>query len=144
MAPCLRACAAMCLLVARLLGRRPQALPLPQAHSLLTPVNLLAEHPWRAWPLLPAGRKIMTTSQDNRIRVWDYLYSTAQVGNLQAGDRRGRLHRCLTHAALLQAVLVPWWASERGHRPLPCRPCPHLPSSPPTARLCTARTSTAT
>ncbi|KAL4435880.1 hypothetical protein ABPG77_000642 [Micractinium sp. CCAP 211/92] len=24
------------------------------------------------------GRKIMTTSQDNRIRVWDYLYSTAQ------------------------------------------------------------------
>lgn len=24
------------------------------------------------------GRKIMTTSQDNRIRVWDYLYSTSQ------------------------------------------------------------------
>lgn len=26
-----------------------------------------------------AGRKILTTSQDNRLRVWDYLYATEQV-----------------------------------------------------------------
>lgn len=65
----------------RLLARQHQALPLAQARSLLTPVTLLTEHPCRAWPLLPAGRKIMTTSQDNRIRVWDYLYSTEQVGS---------------------------------------------------------------
>lgn len=28
---------------------------------------------------LSAGRKILTTSQDNRLRVWDYLYSTNQA-----------------------------------------------------------------
>lgn len=26
-----------------------------------------------------AGRKILTTCQDNRLRVWDYLYATHQV-----------------------------------------------------------------
>lgn len=32
-------------------------------------------------PALPpaAGRKILTTAQDNRLRVWDYLYSTNQA-----------------------------------------------------------------
>lgn len=30
-------------------------------------------------PSAPTGRKILTTCQDNRLRVWDYLYSTEQV-----------------------------------------------------------------